>query len=94
MVHKKGEKSKIGILRNPTTVKSLAREIIAASDAYIAKQMDEKEYRDLIVYYATYHGKKLFSLNGSINPTVKNRIGCKRCGLVELMLRGLQVSIS
>ncbi|MDI3477718.1 MAG: hypothetical protein PWQ59_1243 [Thermoanaerobacterium sp.] len=33
MVQKQVEKSKIGILRNPTTVKMLAREIIAASDA-------------------------------------------------------------
>ncbi|WP_429161209.1 hypothetical protein [Desulfitispora alkaliphila] len=38
----------------------LAKELILASDAYIAKQMDEIEYRELIVYYATYHGKKLF----------------------------------
>jgi len=94
MVQKQGEKSKIGILRNPTTVKLLAKEIIVASDAYIAKQLDEREFREFIVYYATYHGKKLFSANGSINPTVKNRIGSKRCGLVKLMLQGLQISIN
>lgn len=94
MVQKQCEKSKTGILKNPTTVKLLAKEIIAASDAYIAKQMGEKEYRELIVHYATYHGKKLFSASGSINPTVKNRIGSKRCGLVEIMLQGFQVSIT
>jgi len=94
MVQKKSQKSKIGILRNPTTVKVLAKEIIVASDSYIAKQMDEKEYRELIVYYATYHGKKLFSNNGSLNPTIKDRIGSKRCYLVKLMLQGLQISIT
>lgn len=94
MVRKQLEKTKFGPLRNPTSVKLLAREIIIACDAYIAKQMDESEYRELIVYYATYHGKKLFGLNGDLNPTVRDRIGRKRCGLVELMLKGFQTSIT
>lgn len=94
MVQTQTEKTKIGLLRNPTTVKLLAREIILASDAYIAKKMDENQYRELIVYYATYHGKKLFSLDGGLNPTVKDRIGKKRCGLVEAILRGFQISIN
>jgi uncharacterized protein (TIGR04540 family) len=94
MVQNQKEKTKIGPLRNPTNIKLLAREIILASDAYIAKKMDENEYRKLIVYYATYHGKKLFSLDGSLNPTVKDRIGKKRCGLVEAMLQGFQISIN
>jgi len=93
MVRKQSKKYKIGILRNPTTVKSLAKEIITASDHYTAKMMDEQEYRELITYFATHHGKKLFSTSGSINPTVKNRIGSKRCSLVELMLVGFQISI-
>ena len=38
MVRKQVEKSSIGIIKNPTTVKLLAKEIITASDAYIAKQ--------------------------------------------------------
>jgi len=93
MVRKQSKKYKIGILRNPTTVKSLAKEIITASDQYISRSMDEQEYRELIIYFATYHGKKLFSTNASLNPTIKNRIGLKRCSLVELMLVGFQVSI-
>ena len=96
MLRKQSKKQKIGILRNPTTVKSLAKEIITASDHYtakMAKMMDEQEYRELIIYFATHHGKKLFSVNGSINPTIKNRIGSKRCSLVELMLAGFQISI-
>lgn len=94
MVQKQVEKSNISIIKNPTTVKLLAREIIAASDAYIAKQMGEKQFRELILHYATYHGKKLFKADGSLNSTIQNRIGSKRCGLVELMLEGFQPSIS
>lgn len=94
MVRKQVEKSSIGIIKNPTTVKLLAKEIITASDAYIAKQMDEKQYRELILHYATYHGKKLFRADGSLNSTIQNRIGSKQCGLVELMLKGFQPSIS
>lgn len=93
MVRNQMEKSNIGIIKNPTTVKLLAKEIIAASDAYIAKQMDEKHYRELILHYAKYHGKKLFKADGSLNSTIKNRIGSKRCALVELMLEGYQFSI-
>ncbi|MGF7186263.1 uncharacterized protein (TIGR04540 family) [Desulfitispora alkaliphila] len=94
MVQKQTEKTKSSPLRNPTTVKLLAKELILASDAYIAKQMDEIEYRELIVYYATYHGKKLFAPNGNLNPTVKDRIGRKRCGLVEVILKGFQITIT
>jgi len=93
MVQNMNKKYEIDILRNPTTVKLLAQQIKAASDAYISRKIKEKEYRELILYYATYHGKKLFSASGSLNPTVVNRIGKKRCGLVELMLRDFQISI-
>ena len=93
MVQKKNEKYSINILRNPTTVKLLAQEIKAASDAYISKQLSEKEFRELILHFAINHGKKLFCSSGSLNPTVQNRIGSKRCELVELMIVGHQVSI-
>ncbi len=93
MVQNMNKKYEIDILRNPTTVKLLAQQIKAASDAYISRKIKEKEYRELILYYATYHGKKLFSASGSLNPTVVNRIGKKRCELVELMLRDFQISI-
>lgn len=93
MVQNKVEKYRIDIIRNPTTVKLLASQIKTASDAYISLQMNEKEYQELMLHYAKYHGKKLFSTCGSLNPTVRNRIGSKRCELVELMLQGLQTSM-
>jgi len=77
------------ILKNPTTVKSLASQIILACDSYIASQMPEKQFRELITHYASRHGKKLFSKDG-LNPTVSIRIGKKRSELVDIMLSGFQ----
>jgi uncharacterized protein (TIGR04540 family) len=80
------------ILRNPTTVKLLAIQIILACDEYIAKKITEKQLKELILYYASNHGKKLFDLEG-INPTIVNRIGRKRLELLNIMLSGFQLSI-
>jgi uncharacterized protein (TIGR04540 family) len=73
----------------------LAGQIIAASDDYIARKMDEGQYQSLILYYAKRQGKKLFSSSkpGALNPTFLNRIGRKRTELVEIMLRGYQTTL-
>jgi uncharacterized protein (TIGR04540 family) len=83
------------ILRNPTSVKMLAGQIITASDDYIAMKMDEGQFQSLIVYYAKNHGRKLFSPTkyGGLNPTILNRIGKKRAELVKIMLRGYQMTL-
>ena len=77
------------VLKNPATVKSLANQIITACDSYIELKMPEKQLKELITYYASLHGKKLFSRNG-LNPTILNRIGKKRTELVNIMLSGFQ----
>jgi uncharacterized protein (TIGR04540 family) len=79
-------------LKNPTTVKMLAAQIIKACDNYIALKIPEKQLKDLITYYAAQHGKKLFS-HASLNPTIKNRIGKKRIELVNIMLSGFQFKL-
>lgn len=71
----------MNILKNPTTVKSLAAQIIKACDSYIGLKIPEKQLKELITYYASQHGEKLFSHNG-LNPTIQNRIGKKRSELV------------
>lgn len=38
----------MNILKNPTTVKLLASQIISACDSYIALKMSEKQFRELI----------------------------------------------
>ena len=77
------------ILKNPTTVKSLAQQIIAACDSYVALKMPEKQFKELVVHYDSQHGKKLFSHHG-LNPTITSRIGKKRVELVKIMLNGFQ----
>lgn len=78
------------ILKNPTTVKLLAAQIIKACDDYIAFKITEKYLRELFFHYAACHGNKLFSAKG-INPTVVNRIGKKRLELLNIMLEGFQL---
>jgi uncharacterized protein (TIGR04540 family) len=82
----------LDILRNPTTVKLLASQIIQACDEYIARKLTEKQFRELIMHFASNHGKKLFSRNG-VNPTIVNRIGKKRLELLNIMLEGSQQKI-
>jgi uncharacterized protein (TIGR04540 family) len=77
------------ILKNPTTVKLLAVQIIKACDEYISLKLTEKQFRELLFHYASQHGTKLFSIKG-INPTIVNRIGKKRLELVNIMLNGYQ----
>jgi len=79
----------LDILRNPTTVKLLASQIIQACDEYIARKLPEKQLRELLIHFASNHGKKLFSRRG-INPTIVNRIGKKRLELLNIMLEGFQ----
>lgn len=80
------------ILKNPVTVKQLASQLIIACDNYISQKIPEKQFRELITYYATRHGKKLFARNG-FNPTVVIKIGKKRVELVKIMLSGFQTSL-
>lgn len=86
------EVQSLNILKNPTTVKLLANQIILACDGYIALKMTEKQFRDLMMHYASQHGKKLFSKDG-LNPTVTIRIGKKRVELVNIMLSGFQMRV-
>lgn len=82
----------MNFLKNPTTVKSLADQIIKACDNHIGLRISEKQLKELIMHYALQHGKKLFSHNG-LNPTVENRIGKKRSGLVNINLSGSQIKL-
>lgn len=77
------------ILKNPTTVKMLANQIIMACDSYISLKIPEKQFRELITHYASRHGKKMFSKDG-LNSTISIRIGKKRVELVGIILSGFQ----
>ena len=81
------------IIKNPSTIKQLAEQLIAATDAYLTLRIEENDLQNIILHYASKHCKKLFGKNGKINPTIRNLIGKKRRELVELMLRGYQLSL-
>jgi uncharacterized protein (TIGR04540 family) len=80
------------ILYNPVTVKHMASQIILAVDGYISKKIPEKDLRELILHYASRHGRMLFSHDG-LNPTILDRIGKKRTVIVNIALEGFQRSI-
>ncbi|NSW92179.1 MAG: TIGR04540 family protein [Firmicutes bacterium] len=86
-------KEQIRFITNPLTVKQMAAQINAASDAYISMKLSEYELRELLHHYATIHGKKLFGFNKDLNPTITKIIGKKRKELVKIMLAGLQITI-
>ncbi len=73
----------------PTTVKTLAAEIINACDAYISRKTGTEDLRKLILHYASNYPDMLFNAQ-DLNPTVLNRIGKKRANLVNKMLEGYQ----
>lgn len=93
MVRKQVKKYENSIIKNPTSVKMLAEQLKLASDSYISSKMTENEYREIIYHFARNHGKKLFSIHGTLNPTIVNRIGKKRIELLNIMLQGFQISL-
>jgi uncharacterized protein (TIGR04540 family) len=80
------------ILKNPTTIKLLSQQIIIACDEYLSLKLSEHNLRELLLYYATNHGNKLFK-GTKLNPTLLNRIGKKRAELVEHTLSGFQIRL-
>jgi len=80
------------ILKNPTTIKLLAQQIIIASDEYLSLKLPENKFKELLIYYASNHGNKLFK-GPNMNPTILNRIGKKRAELVKHTLSGFQIRL-
>lgn len=87
---KKPEKREL--IRNPKTMKDLAKEIINCIDLYWCGDITEAECREYINYTARHH--KLLAKNGTdINPTVKIVIGARRVELLEKFLEGYQLQL-
>ena len=83
----------VNILKNPTTVKLLASQVILACDGYITLKMTQKQFRELITHYTSQCGKKLFSKD-DLNLTVATRIGKKHAELVNIMLSCFQMGLT
>ena len=80
------------IIKNPKTVKDLAREIIKVCDGYWGRELSEQAGRDYIIYWSLNEGKKLYKGN-EINPTIKLIIGKKRVELLEKWSEGVQIKL-
>ncbi len=76
----------------PTTVKMLAAEIISACDAYVSREINSEQLKNIIVHYA-YHSPEMLFNEDKLNSTVLNRIGKKRAVLVNKMLEGHQLKL-
>ncbi len=79
-------------IRNPGTVKELAKEINKLCDSYWSRNITEQTLKEYILYYASKHGDKLFQ-GPVINPTIRKIIGKKRLTLLNIMLDGTQFSL-
>jgi uncharacterized protein (TIGR04540 family) len=77
--------------KRTNTVKLLTQEIKTACDAYMVKQMSEKDLKDLIFRYSMNYGIKLFDYYGNFKPKVRDRLGIKRCRLLDNLLAGIQI---
>lgn len=80
------------ILRNPKTVKDLAKEIISVCDGYWSRQIDADEAKEVILYWSKFQAKKLFK-GTDFNPTIKKIIGKQRIELLNDFLQGTQIEL-
>lgn len=80
-------------IKYPPTVKVLVEELIRACNAYIARQITDKELRYLIQGWAKSDGDKLFNGTEGFNPTVIQRVGKKRLSIIHRMSDEFQMSM-
>ena len=73
-------------IQYPSTVKTLAEELVKACDDYNARKINNDRIKEIILWYASSQSDKLFAAE-QINPTVKKIIGKKRVRLVNDLLR-------
>jgi uncharacterized protein (TIGR04540 family) len=80
------------IIRNPKTVKDLAKEIKHLCDGYWSRKISEAEARELVIYWSLYEGKKLFKAT-ELNSTITKIIGINRAELIIKWLEGTQIKL-
>lgn len=76
-------------MQYPTTVKSLADEIMRTCDAYKEKTIGNTEIKEIIHHYANTAATLFFTAN-ELNPTVSILLGKKRRELVLKLLDGFR----
>lgn len=79
-------------LRHPQTVRLLAEEIIKVCNDHKARRINDKTLQEIILYWATYEGEKLFNGNEFSSSIVKI-VGKRRINLLGKLLNGFQPSL-
>lgn len=87
---KSAVKEEFRFINHPLTVKQMAAQINAASDAYISMKITENDLRALLHHYAKNYGTRMFATHGVLNPTIRKIIGKRRSELVINLLAGFQ----
>ena len=80
------------LIKHPKTVKDLAAEIKKACDAYWGREITEIELKEILFYWASKEGKKLFQGN-DYKPAIKKIIGKQRQELLNKILENFQPRI-
>lgn len=80
-------------IKNPPTVKVLAEELIRACNAYLARQITDKELSYILQGWAKSDGEKLFNGTEGYNPTIVQRVGKKRLSIIHRSLDGYQTNM-
>ncbi len=79
-------------LKYPKTVVSLAKELIRIIDDYNNRQIDNDEFKNIIIWYKDNYPEKLFTDN-NYNPSIKRIIGKHRVvqinKIISLSTRGI-----
>ena len=79
-------------LKHPTSILAMSEEIIRATNDYKARKLGNDELQEIVLWYATKHGDKVFSEN-DYNPTMKKIIGKRRIRMLDTMLEGYQLTL-
>ena len=79
-------------LKHPTSILAMSEEIIRATNDYKSRKLGNDELQEIILWYATRHGEKVFAGSG-YNPTLKKIIGKRRIRMIDTMLEGFQMAI-
>lgn len=82
----------MGYIKNPKSVKALAKELIKICDLYWTGNESEEILKSYINYVARHN--KLLENNGKeLNRTIRTIIGKRRVALISIMLDGYQLQL-
>ena len=83
---------KYGYIAYPVTILDFANELKKAVDDYRARKINNKEIKEIIVFYAHTQPDKLFD-GAELNVTVQRICGKRRVEVINSFLNGYQQTL-